>query len=213
MGGDSVMGKVRSLGYFPHCMPQGIPTPTDLYLELTLGQAMALFWRVKNWEFKTTGTLNATYDITYLGSSWATATIDNPVSSEEQLVCKGEDLFTFTSYVDGLIDDHTNPPYTLNGIRQFSFSFGSDVDYGAKYQGSTYYPLFSFQLFGPILSTSLPGYPAVVGTYYLSFLDYLFEGDLYGAGGVSGNVEVEINAKEYWSYGGTYNTETGEKIQ
>lgn len=211
------MGKVRSLGYFPHCIPQGIPTE-DFYLDLSLNEAMALFWRVKNWEFRTTGTLSdgfgVGYDLTYLGSSWATATIENPVISEEYLVCKSQELFLFTNNVDGLVttDDET---YPINGIRQFGFSFGSIPVFDARYQGSRYYPIFFFQMLGPVLSSSIapgPGYSSVVGTYYLSFLDYIVQGDLFGADGASGDVEVEINAKEYWSYGGTYNTETGEKL-
>ena len=55
-------------------------------------------------------------------------------------------------------------------------------------------------------------YTAKIGTYKITYLDYDIVGNLFGTDGSSGTALIEVNAKEYWSYGGTYSTTTGQPL-
>ena len=55
-------------------------------------------------------------------------------------------------------------------------------------------------------------HPDYVKTLSEKYLDYDFSGDLFGPDGSSGAVLIEVKAKEYWSYGDTYNTTTGKPL-
>jgi hypothetical protein len=64
---------------------------------------------------------------------------------------------------------------------------------------------------------NFPEMTKILGNYSISFGGFTKNGDLYGeADGIgpnqpttSGSVSLQIRAKEYWSYGGKYDTTTG----
>jgi hypothetical protein len=196
-------------GYFPTCIIEGTPTPTEQYLSLTLEQAMALFWRVKTWRAKASGSfhdevLEAT--IAYTSSSFVDMTPNVIVDEEQNLVCYGNRTFYFERDATATITpDESEDPYDGDGTINFQYNFSS-INKG----GSTYYP---YVLFGSINSaSSTDGGGAKIGTYKITYLNFEISGDLFGSDGSSGSASIQIDAKEYWSYGGTYDTSTGSRL-
>jgi hypothetical protein len=221
------MGKVlhaSASGYFPFCITDGEPPLTsDFYLELTLEQIMAIFWRVKTWEGKTSGSYiytpypGAPEDelVTFSPNSFETMSTNYYVENEENLVC-------------GI----TNPPNAPNApnlerdiVVVFSRTDGSDPGpYPTKLSwGLNFQPLYRnnslYYLESQINAVGIAGNVVVnynnykVGTYKIAFLEYNITGNIYQFyESTGGSVSLEIRAKEYWSYGGTYNTETGKPL-
>lgn len=203
------MGKVLHAsysGYFPTCIISGTPTPSQEYLSLTLEQAMALFWRVRTWEAKASGSFRDNVleaNIEYTSGSFADMTPSIEITEEKNLVCKGSETFYFERNATATITPDIGGPYNVDGTINFQYIFSS-----IKNNASTYYPSF---LISSINSTT-SFYTAKIGTYYIKYLNYTFTGDLFGQADSSGSALIEVNAKEYWSYGGTYNTSTGQPL-
>jgi hypothetical protein len=167
---------------------------------------MALFWRVKTWEARASGSfqdvvLEAT--IEYTSTSFADMTPTITIGQEEDFMCKGNELFYFERAATATITpDGGGDPYYADGNINFSYSFSS-----IKKDGSTYYP---YALIGSInSSSSKEGGGSKIGTYKITYLDFEIIGDIFGQDGSSGSVLIEINAREYWPYGETYNASTG----
>jgi hypothetical protein len=86
------MGKVIHAsysGYFPTCIISGTPTPSQEYLSLTLEQAMALFWRVRTWEAKASGSFRDNVleaNIEYTSGSFADMIPSIEIEEEKNLV-------------------------------------------------------------------------------------------------------------------------------
>ena len=204
------MGKVLHAsfsGYFPTCIIDGIPTPSQDYLSLTLEQAMALFWRVKTWEAKATGSFqdpSLSANIIFTSSSFADMTPSITIEQEEDFVCKGNETFNFDREgATATLDFGEGGEFFVTGNITFQHIFSS-----IKRDGSTYYPKFYISFINALTSPSF-FYSAKIGTYKITYLEYVIEGDLFGPNGSAGSALIEINAREYWSYGGTYNTSTG----
>jgi hypothetical protein len=203
------MGKVLHAsysGYFPTCITDGTPTPPQEYLSLTLEEAMGLFWRVRAWEAKATGSfhdpvLEAT--IAYTSNSFGDMTPSVIVNEEKNLVCYGNRTFTFERAATATITPDNGDPYDTDGGTYFQYNFSS-----INKSGSTYYP---YILIGSINSAS-SSYTSKIGTYKITYLDSNISGDLFGSDGSFGNALIEIRAKEYWSYGGTYSTSNGSPL-
>jgi len=203
------MGKVLHAsysGYFPTCITDGTPTPPQEYLSLTLEEAMGLFWRVRAWEAKATGSfhdavLEAT--IAYTSNSFEDMTPSVIVNEEKNLVCYGSRTFYFERAATATITPDEGGSYDADGITYAQYNFSS-----INKSGSTYYP---YILIGSINSAS-SSYTSKIGTYKITYLDSNISGDLFGADGSSGNALIEIRAKEYWSYGGTYSTSSGSPL-
>jgi hypothetical protein len=203
------MGKVIHAsysGYFPTCIISGTPTPSQEYLSLTLEQAMALFWRVRTWEAKASGSFRDNVleaNIEYTSGSFADMIPSIEIAEEKNLVCKGSETFYFQRDATATITPDVGDPYNTYGAIGFQYIFSS-----IKNSGSTYYPSFVLACVNSLTSV----YTAKIGTYYIKYLGYTFTGDLFGQAGSSGSALIEVNAKEYWSYGGTYNTSTGQPL-
>jgi hypothetical protein len=198
------MGKVFHAsysGYFPTCIVDGTPTPPEQYLKLTLEQGMALFWRVKIWEAKATGSF---YDgdleqtIEYISDLFEEMIPSVELTQEEDLICKGNELFYFQREALVLVDG-VEETSNIN----FRYSFSS-----IKKDDSNYYPYFLVSSVNSLSS----GYTSKIGTYKITYLDIDLVGDIFGNDGSFGNVLIEINAKEYWPYAGTYDTATGNRL-
>ena len=203
------MGKVIHAsfsGYFPTCIIDGTPTPPEEYLSLTLEEAMALFWRVRTWEARASGSFSdasISSNIEYTSNSYSEMTPTIVIEEEKNLVCKGSETFYFSRDGTAIITPDGGTPINFDGIINFQYIFSS-----IKKAGSTYYPSFSISFVNSLTSF----FTAKIGTYNIKYLDYDFSGDLFGPDGSSGNALIEVRAKEYWSYGGTYNTTTGQPL-
>jgi len=187
------MGKILSVGTFPfEC---DTPYLSEYFIfNSDLAQAMKMYWRVKTWEVRATlsGRTaippdNGEYVFTY---GW-------DVSKEEELVC----LKTFSQKSGG--SSFTENSFALypntNGTQlACSILFRPSDDGGEPNISSAYYSIvgktpfeLSIQNFGEggtctlYSSNTLPAY---------------------------GSMSIVIKALEYWSYGGTYDTTTGEPL-
>jgi hypothetical protein len=209
------MGKVLSAegsGYFPTCIQEGTATPPRNFLSLTLEQAMSLFWRVKTWEAKITGSVsyNNGQTVTYLLSTYQELERNRPeINSEEDFVCNGNAGFEFERVIQVSVAQDGEDPFIFDYRWSFLYTF-----FGAYRNGNLFYPYFETQNVGPIISFDAPTYNTNVGIYQISLNGFTISGDLYAEddNAPSGTALIEIRAKEYWSYGGTYNTQTGARL-
>ena len=214
------MGKVLSAqgsGYFPICIPEGTPTPSKNFLSLTLQQAMSLFWRVKTWEAKITGTVsfNTGNSITYLLTNYQELVRNRPeINSEENYVCNGDETFSFGRVMEVLLASEGQDPVIFDFSWGFAYNFNPESGFGAYRNGNLFYPSFETAIVGPVVSYDAPTYNTNVGIYQISLNGFTISGELYAADNLapSGAALIEIRAKEYWSYGGTWNTSTGEPL-
>lgn len=222
------MGKVLHAsysGYFPFCTEQGTPSSSKEYLSLTLLEAMTLFWRVKRWELKVNGELNVndttsgvekiTYDNEEFFECEATGT---SIATEEDFVCvQDADSFLFTTV--GRLNELLTFRSGLTILNTFQGSFilvFTTLDERIITNGSNFFVNF-FSGFGSGVTTKdedrHPNNTTIVGSYSISFGGFTKSGELFGPEGqFSGNMSLQIRVKEYWSYGGTYNTETGQPL-
>jgi len=203
------MGKVLHAsysGYFPTCIIDGTPTPPEEYLSLTLEEAMALFWRVRTWEARASGLIAdaaTSANIEYTSNSYSEMTPSIVIEEEKNLVCKGSETFFFSRDATATITPNGGTPYNIDGTINFQYIFSS-----IKKAGSTYYPSFTISSINSLTSF----YTSKIGTYKITYLGEDIVGDLFGTDGSSGNAIIEVRAKEYWSYGGTYDTITGQPL-
>ena len=206
------MGKVLHAsysGYFPTCIVDQTPTPSQNYLILTIDQAMALFWRVRTWEAKASGSFyseSISSTIEYTSSSFVDMTPTITIGQEEDLVCKGEETFFFQRSANAIVTPGFGDPYSIDGSIDFQFVFAS-IARG----GSTYYPSFLIASINALTSFA-PTFESKVGTYKITYSGFQIVGDLFGPDGSSGSALIEIEARQYWSFGGTYDTTTGEPL-
>jgi hypothetical protein len=188
---------------------------------------MALFWRVKKWEATMTGTLRR-----FSGDESESLTFDGiprelepqqPIpSTEEDLVCFNSEAKSYLIYYTNFvaIDQDGNP--FVNPLA-FAVIFGdiNDEQYAGIEKSEN-----SFRIGGQLIFSATilingngdtpPIYddPLVeAGNYQIITSVGTMTGKLWtGWTDQVANCNVAINAKEYWSYGGTYNTSTGEPI-
>jgi uncharacterized membrane protein YeaQ/YmgE (transglycosylase-associated protein family) len=207
------MGKVlhaSGSGYFPYCLTEGDPDPSvDYVAEMSLGLAMAIFWRAKR--IKWYGMIN-----------WPTANwnnlpwhieISSSASDESQLVCNP--IWTVTSS-QNLIDG-SGSPFVVGSpagwlAEPFYFKEGSqstliNTDLG----------LSGFFVEGTILGFTLSSYfdGLLTESYFMNFANagtlvlqgqFPYAGDGTPPDDYTATLDHEI---EYWSYDGTYDTSTG----
>ena len=202
------MGKVlhaSGSGYFPGCVTDG--TPPERSLGLTLEQAMGMFWRVRTWEVRTSGTqFYESAFSQYNSNSYSNLIPFQNVGKEEDLVCYGGSFFPQTLSVDVTVTptsgDPPGPPFIVGS--SINFVYGGSIIKNDPF----YY--FDFYIEGFNCLTYL--FTDKVGTYNISYLNHQISGDLFGPPDTSGTTLIEINAKTYWSYGGTYDTATGNRL-
>ena len=196
------MGKVLSAqgtGYYPSCIQVGERPNDESYLDLSIEEGMALYWRTKKWRVDASGSFTSDdydYPITYSGSSLATRT--PKVEAEENLVCTGKSEFVVLGDI-----------LWNGGLSKAEFAY--DFTFGYK-SDSKFYPYFVCN--APLIGTFPSG--DKVGNIFISFNGYTKTGSLYysqdAPGTPSGNVLLSFTCIEYWSYGGTYDTTTGQSL-
>jgi hypothetical protein len=178
---------------------------------------MGLFWRVKTWEAKITGAQVITgfgdsLTITSPENFFRTLTL-NPslnINKEEDLVCYAGDAFNFESNFP-IKRTFQNPPIEFDGVAAMQFRYVFDE---IRKVGDIYYPYLQLYLAGDGANSYSFGDGVKVGTYTITYAGYSATRDLFYSFDpspfvASGNLSIEIQAKEYWPYGETYNTSTG----
>jgi len=216
------MGKVLHAsysGYFPTCiLKSGTP---EFPVSGSLEEIMSFYWRVRkfNVTFSGDGVLQSTQTIEMTGTFDLIRTYyvrdEEPaeIFSEEELVCnlpsltrgEGGSLLLNGGYYAPLICavDHFPTPqyYQLNNNARIQTNIHI---FGGSQTG------------GFILSNGYennPDYEAF-GLYNINVGVGILTGSLYGPKSAweSGSFNMAINATEYWSYGGTYDTSTGQPL-
>jgi hypothetical protein len=204
------MGKVLSAqgsGYFPTCILQDDP-PAD-FPSGSIKDFMTFYWRVK--KFKVTisgsGTAKANGQSVQMSGTFDLIPRDE-IKSESQLVCNLPSIyqgnggeFVFDGIAKGALFAslfHFPEYYQKSGSSniQTNISLGAGV--------SVNYFFFDR---GPI------GYMKM-GSWSINFYGGSLSGELYSppSSFSSGSFNTKFEATEYWSYGGTWNTSTGEPL-
>jgi hypothetical protein len=206
------VGKVLSAqgsGYFPSCIQPGSVPDSQWNLDLTIPQGMALYWRTKEWRFEASGSWTSDNRIGPQPVSGSGNIVKlNEITSEEQLVCLS-DGNTIFGYFD-TDQDRIDIEITFN-VRSDTITFYN------SYQSKTkVYPYFDIN--GLYIQSNNAREDQKVGILRFIFNGYTISKNLYTNDGdypwtgTSGNVLIDIICREYWSYGGTYDTTTGEPL-
>jgi len=205
------MGKVLFPDYFPNRCPPYDDSPRWWTAELA--GYMRMIWRVKKWEF--------IINITSPYSGWSTDIIGehkfiykSEATTEEELVCiKGLEFesgnTSFETYDMQISPYFTSfqsfSPYSSMGARASdSGSYDNGID-----QGDLPIPD------GPQYSNYVKNLSTVNIENFGNDIAYSpFTAFTTTGQGEDFNLyyTARVRAKEYWSYGGTYNTETGEPL-
>jgi len=202
------VGKVLSAqgsGYYPSCIQTGSQTGSPYYLDLTIAQGMALYWRTRKWRVDASGGfISDNFAIPNNYSGGGNLTQYTPVGSEEDLVCKGGDEYGF--FGDIQISNYAGGPFPTPVEVFYDYTSGYKTD-------SKFFPTFALNTI--YISSSPVGTPPgqKIGDVRLLFNGYTITKDLYvNDTGASGNVLLDFTCTEYWSYGGTYDTATGNPL-
>ena len=195
------MGKVLSAqgtGYYPSCIQEGSRPNDPSYLDLTIEQGMALYWRTRRWRVDASGSYYS--DETgspgnpLVFSGGGELTQYTPVGSEEDLVCLGGSEYGFFGDIN------------INGIPS-----GVEVFYDYTTGFKTDEKFFPSFFFNSIYISSTDSIK--VGVARLIFNGYTISKDIFSSeDGAVGDVLIDFTCIEYWSYGGTWNTSTGELL-
>lgn len=185
------MGKVLHAsysGYFPYCLVDFYQDPYPQFGAVSLETAMKFFWVLRKF------TLSGTYlagEYPYTTQNFS-LTFKSSAEKEEDLVC--------------------NPAWQIESSSNVAdvqgwFESGGTEIY--KY-GSLYVPYFYFTGF---YVDSQGGGFIVQNLNTLGQFDplFVFEGiQMFGVNGNATNFQMIPN--EYWSYDGTWNTQTGQRL-
>ena len=217
------MGKVlhaSGSGYFPECIIEQEPDPQLPCVATTLTEAMALTWRVRKWEAKVSGIIHDLSDgfSSAFNGAWRDSNSSSPFDKEEDIVCFGGNSHTENIPFNVFVTTN-NPdlePFSFEANLQFihgnTFTGLPPSDRKVYRVGDIYYPYIDIRSF--LIFASTYYYFAKLGTYKITFAGEEITGDIFSgySANFTGTMSVEIRAKEYWSYGGTYNTSTGQPL-
>ena len=211
------MGKVLSAqgsGYFPNCIEQveNITYP----LKGSLVNMMGIYWRVKKWTGSLSGTtllFGPENVIIYSGTEFDIPNRDGE-RTEESLICQPFVDFLTGSVVVGRIV--RNDEQIIGQYRIFINMQGNLV--AQKQAGNVYsYPTsisVSIGSYGDFF-VNKPTRFQIVGTWSVNWYGGSISGTLYSSpedAYINPNITLTLTAKEYYSYGGTYNTQTGAPL-
>lgn len=210
------MGKILFPKYFPTCPKDGsdyvVPGYTAV-LTSTLAETMKMFWRPR--KIKVSGSyfqadsdrrscdVPANFELI----------IKSPYGSEEEMVCDPVKEWEMESYTNVIFDEYAfswgtapffygeqDSLYTFNG-----FEFGLDrVGYSG---GGCSYSVNIKQLY-TVEENGGPYNWNIINIAGVDFNMATYFNDDFQTGYVTASVEVT----EWWSFGGTYNTATGEPL-
>ena len=222
------MGKVlhaSASGYFTGCIKEQNLLASCFSGNLT--QVMALFWRVKKWEATASGTLRRlsgdTQSLTLDGVTRELQPQEPIPLIEEDLVCFNSEAkgnLIYYTYAAWATDQSGNPFSDVLGL-VVSSGYSNDEQYSGVEKTENNFRIAGFVVFSATILINGNGntppiysYPLVeAGNYQIITSVGTMTGKLWtGWTDQVANCNVVINAKEYWSYGGTYNTSTGEPL-
>lgn len=206
------MGKIlhaSGSGYFPGCIQNGVGF-------WSLEKAMDIYWRIRTWELNPSITysipidgvpteltvspsapMELTYRFGYLDSY-------PPITSEEELVCGAENtLIVSTEEYSGDYYGEISFSYPQKSGLLYSpgfllnFNFNAEIyDFGSINFVGIFYGASvgdkSFSIYG---SEPIPFFFTQFAEYF-TFVD----------------ATLSLEPKEWWSYGGMYNTNTGARL-
>lgn len=203
------MGKVLHAsysGYFPFCIGTADSSKIGQYkpypISMSLEDIMKAFWRVKTWRVKGI-LLNNIAVPTYYKNA-----VPIQITEEKDLVCA--DAFNFVIFKE---DEEGYPDRCEFWLERFS------ENYTVIKQNDSYYPrlLFGFLYYKPgfdneIVSSELDWntQPSIEAAGTIKFLNYDIPG--FKVFGNNSYANGSITPEEYWSYGGTYDTATGNPL-
>lgn len=227
------MGKVlhgSKSGFFPFCLDFSDPPISGQYVylqeQLTLAQAVYLYWVPKVWEIQIVVGYYEDPNEPFAGSNSFTFGFEN--SSEQDFVCNP----LFGAVSAGVGGGLANPPWNekyfslfagnISGFKKFKFSNSS----ATRPENTLYSPYVDgyFSAYNEAgddavyigRSIDSTGYNATgtasvtVGQFQVS-IPYQIKSltPAYTSGYMNYQAGVFISVAEYWSYGGTYDTATG----
>lgn len=217
-----------SSGYFPFCIAREIDPDPDIGNRrefpwgIPLNDLMAIYWRVKSWNIIGTNKGDVFLNKIVEPSRYNRKTGEQYIAtSEEEIVCG--DLMD----IIGVADPDN---FLANSV---SFRFGWTIGFfnpaiKMKKSGELFFPRFNLEAFyenrddaGGILDygeavspfTSYSGVSLVdSGTITIEALNFSYIIPTFKGVDNSSYGNGFIKAEEYWSYGGTYNTSTGQPL-
>jgi len=204
------MGKVLSAqgsGYFPACILQDDP-PLD-FPSGSIKDIMTFYWRVKKFKITISGSgiAKSAGESVQMSGTFDLIRRDE-IKSESELVCNlpsiyegngGELVFDgipFGELFGSLL--HLPEYYQKSGSSNIQTNIFLAAGYGINY----FFYLLQFNEYMPM------------GSWSINFYGGSLSGELYSppSSFSSGSFNTKIEATEYWSYGGTYDTTTGEPL-
>lgn len=194
------MGKILFPGYYPcgEFISNGGVNYTPLNLE-NLTAEMAVYWRVKKWKATIVVTPGPNYSSGPIGTFYQYGYWN--ANTEEDLCCHNATYFQ-------------NDPLELGGDNPWASSY-----FGFAFSNEKPYIIYSYN---PIDEGHWQTQTSIYNSYYnlgtLSIEN--FSPSIVIAAysspepndGWEASLSVSIRADEYWSFGGTYNTQTGEHL-
>ena len=171
---------------------------------------MALYWRTRKWRFEASGSWISNNRVVPQSVSGSGDVVNlDEAASEENLLCLGRGDSSIYGYFD-----------TDQGKFDIELSFNVQSNILAffnSYQTKTsVYPWFRIN--STYIQNNNEREDQKIGTIRFIFNGYTIAKNLYTNDaeepwtGTNGNVLLDIICKEYWSYGGTWDTSTGELL-
>ena len=191
------MGKVlhaSKSGYFTSCIQNGAGY-------WTLEKAMEVYWRVKKWELNMSTTY--LFDIpenpeTITISPGTNVLLTSGSGQEEDLVC-GAAFYADTGPIEITFGDAVKSGSLYSPGFNFYASFIVNFDLGD----------FTLNVYTGGDGTDVRSY-SVYGSTPIEFSYTIF--DPFAEFFVLQDASFSLEPKEWWSYGGTYNTSTGARL-
>jgi len=224
------MGKVLFPGYFPFCLTPGVPSQTgrgtNYPISLPLTKYMKWWWRVRTWEATGSSVGNELAPSENLSNIWTTASLVQDtkwtlnITQEEELVCLNQPRYIQGAFnITGNQGSTTNdtsitfyPEGYISGTTVFpKITMGSYPD-GGYIEGGEWYNTRSpgdskvQAAVDPVSEMIIDG--IIIPIYVRWFPNWAQYSDWQWTGSQS----YVLTPKTYWSYGGTYNTQTGQPL-
>lgn len=212
------MGKILFPKYFPSCPTDGsyyiVPGYTDA-LTSNIENTMKMFWRPR--KIKISGSYRQFTETTrecIIPADYELI-IQSPYGSEEEMVCDPARQWTVNSStniennpVESAFYWDSNPLYKDNEESLFTFNgFDIQLDGGEFPRGTCQFKVLVGQLYA---TEAGGGGPFDYQPINVLGVDFNMATAINQFG--SGYSQPSIEVTEWWSFGGTYDTETGEPL-
>jgi len=208
------MGKVLSAqgsGYFPNCIEQVESISSGL--KGSLVNMMGIYWRVKKWKASLSGTAQINFNDTIFNGTEYDIPPRFGERTEESLICN-----PFVDFLSGNLEVGRILINDERIIGQFRFFVNMQGDLVAQKQAGNVYSYpnqvsVGIDFYGDFFVNE-PTLSQNVGSWSVNWYGGSISGTLYSQADryQSPNIVLTYTASEYYSYGGTYNTQTGAPL-